>query len=203
LAAVLVALGTCLAAPARAEGTPEGSPGKGNAAEAATPPLDGEQLRQAQSIARQTMSPFCPGRTLSDCPSEHAAAWRKEIQVMLARGATAQEIQQEFERRAGGDLSGRPHRGVGYGLSFGLAAASLALLFGVLRLVRARKPESAGAEGSGGPDAGAGATGAEPTDGQRSHDEDASAEARPVDNAALDERLDQELAAELGEDDER
>lgn len=149
------------------------------------PSLDADQLRQAQSIARQTMSPFCPGRTLADCPSEYAAAWRREIQVMLARGDSPQQIQEEFERRAGGDLSGRPHRGVGYGLSFALAGASLAVLYGVLRLVQGRR-RPAGA-------AAATPEGASPGD--------AGDVPAPLDET-LEARLEQELRAELDDDDE-
>src|SRR5690606_19717031 len=113
-------LGIAQAQTAQAQTAPAG-------AEAPRPGSEtsGESQRKAQSIARRTMSPFCPGRTLADCPSEHAAAWRREIQVMLDEGRTAQEIQEEFERRAGGDLSGSPNRAAGYGLSLGLAAASL------------------------------------------------------------------------------
>lgn len=141
-----------------------------------------DNQRKAQSIARQTMSPFCPGRTLADCPSEHAAAWRRDIQAMLDQGRTAQEIQEEFERRAGSDLSGSPNRAAGYGLSLGLAVASLAVLYGLLHLLRSRKQPSeerpAGAEAS-----------------------SAESKAPAVTDPKLDERLDRELAEELDDDD--
>jgi len=35
------------------------------------------------------MSPFCPGRTLSDCPSEYAGQWRHDIQRMVDQGKSA------------------------------------------------------------------------------------------------------------------
>lgn len=203
-AAALLVLATTLAVPTQAQSGPEPTAGKPLAGGTSAPALDSELLRQAQSIARQTMSPFCPGRTLSDCPSEHAAAWRKEIQTMLAQGATAREIQEEFERRAGGDLSGRPHRGVGYGISFGLAAAALALLFGVLRLVRARKqPGEAHGKDAAGTDHSL-STGSGRSEGETSggHPTQGPAEAGPAESAALDERLERELQAELGDDDD-
>lgn len=149
---------------------------------AAAPASDAEVQRKAQSIARQTMSPFCPGRTLSDCPSESAAQWRREIHRMVARGDTAQQIQEELERRAGGDLSGSPHREAGYGLSIGLAAAAVAVLFGLLHWIRGRQQDSDETP-----------TGAEQDDGSP----------QELTDPSLDERLEQDLAEELGDDDDR
>ena len=143
---------------------------------------DAEVQRKAQSISRQTMSPFCPGRTLSDCPSESAAQWRREIHRMVARGDTAQQIQEELERRAGGDLSGSPHREAGYGLSIGLAAAAVAVLFGLLHWIRGRQQDSDETP-----------PGAEQDDGSP----------QELTDPSLDERLEQDLAEELGDDDDR
>ncbi|NLE88866.1 MAG: hypothetical protein GX607_21000 [Myxococcales bacterium] len=175
-------LGIAQAQTAQAQTAPAG-------AEAPRPGSEtsGESQRKAQSIARRTMSPFCPGRTLADCPSEHAAAWRREIQVMLDEGRTAQEIQEEFERRAGGDLSGSPNRAAGYGLSLGLAAASLAVLYGLLQVLRGRRPtapDGAPAQGKPGETSGDAATAAAVTDPK------------------LDERLERELAEELDDDED-
>lgn len=150
--------------------------------EPATSTASGEAQRKAQSIARQTMSPFCPGRTLADCPSEHAAAWRMDIQKMVERGDSPQQIQEELERRAGGDLSGSPHRGVGYGLSIGLAFAALAILVGLLRVLRGRKQDVA-------PGSPEGTEGSDPP-------------GPVVTDTDLDERLEQELASEFMDDDE-
>lgn len=149
---------------------------------AAAPASDAEVQRKAQSISRQTMSPFCPGRTLSDCPSESAAQWRRDIYRMVEQGDTAQQIQEELERRAGGDLSGSPHREAGYGLSIGLAAAAVAVLFGLLHWIRGRQQDSDETP-----------TGAEQDDGSP----------QELTDPSLDERLEQDLAEELGDDDDR
>lgn len=138
-----------------------------------------ENVRKAQAISRQTMSPFCPGRTLSDCPSEYAGQWRHDIQRMVDEGKTPEEIQAELERRAGGDLSGSPNRGAGYGLSIGLALAALLVLVGVLRYLRSKKHEETSPAPS--PEA-----------------ERTSAEER----TALDQRLEHELNEELADEDE-
>jgi hypothetical protein len=117
-----------------------------------TAPVDPRIAKESASIARQTMSPFCPGRTLADCPSPNAAAWRAEIQELLTQGKSPSEIQALFEGRAERDLSGIPHREIGYGLSVAIAlsfALVLVLIFRRLRYHRAplapAPPEALGA----------------------------------------------------------
>lgn len=94
--------------------------------------------QKATSIARQTMSPFCPGRTLADCPSEYAAEWRRDIRQMLAEGKSASEIQAELESRVGGNLSGIPNDDSSYALPIGVATAAALLLFFVFMRLRGR-----------------------------------------------------------------
>ena len=123
-----------------------------------------EQERIASEIASKTMSPFCPGRTLSSCPSPYATEWRVEIRRMVAEGKSAAEIQRELEKRAGGDLSGAPQGSSDWALPVGIGVFSLVLLgFAGRRLFR---------RGDG--------------DGAEAADEAAS-------DAELDERLDEEL----------
>jgi cytochrome c-type biogenesis protein CcmH/NrfF len=140
-----------------------------------------ENVRKAQSISRQTMSPFCPGRTLSDCPSEYAAEWRHDIQRMVDQGKSAAEIQAEMERRAGGDLSGSPNRGAGWGLPIGFSVAALLLLVGVLRYLRGKKQEDAA---------------------EAAKQEAAAERTSAEDRAALDKRLEHELDEELADEDD-
>jgi cytochrome c-type biogenesis protein CcmH/NrfF len=96
-------------------------------------------IRRASSIARQTMSPFCPGRTLSDCPSEYATEWRSDIRKMVAAGLTADQIQAELEKRAGDNLSGIPNRESSYILPISLSVAAALVLYFVF--ARLRRPE--------------------------------------------------------------
>lgn len=102
-----------------------------------------EVARESASIARQTMSPFCPGRTLADCPSPSAAEWRREIEVMVAEGREAPEIQALLSERAALDLSGSPQKDASYAVPLVLTAAALLLLAGIflrLRVGRGIKP---------------------------------------------------------------
>lgn len=114
---------------AEAEVAPEGSD------------VSPEVAQKAASIARQTMSPFCPGRTLSDCPSEYAAEWRRDIRTMVAEGLSASEIQARLEARADGNLSGIPNRDVSYVLPIAIATGAALVLFFVFVRLRGRKEE--------------------------------------------------------------
>lgn len=119
-----------------------------------------EVAQKAAAISRQTMSPFCPGRTLSDCPSPNATEWRKEIRAMVAAGMSAADIQAELEKRAGGSLSGSPNRKTSWSVPIFLTlAAALTLYFVFARLrprkaVRATKEKSDGETGKTPPSAG-------------------------------------------------
>jgi len=154
--------------------------------------LTPEQSKKATSIARQTMSPFCPGRTLSDCPSEYAAEWRRDIRTMIAEGKSAAEIQRELEGRVGNNLSGIPNRDSSYALPLGVAAGAALLLFAVF--VRLRKKSDGGGAAGGGRDgtgdkSGGGAGGNGPTK------PDGSSKKTPP-PAVDDQRLNDELDVE-------
>lgn len=134
-----------------------------------------EVVRRASSIARQTMSPFCPGRTLADCPSDQAADWRADIRRMVQEGKSADEIQAELSQRAGDDLSGIPHRETSYALPASFALLAGGVLFFVFRRLRANSRGKA--------------------EEDKQHARKKSAEP-----AVDDRRLDEELAAEEEDD---
>jgi cytochrome c-type biogenesis protein CcmH/NrfF len=97
--------------------------------------------RRARSLADELMSPFCPGRTLSDCPGPNAAAVREEIRTWVAQGRSNGEIRAQLEERYGDQLAGEPQSAWGRALPLG-AVVLLALAFGVgLRRVIAREGE--------------------------------------------------------------
>jgi cytochrome c-type biogenesis protein CcmH/NrfF len=64
------------------------------AAVLAVTPISGAQGPEdvANSISEQVMSPFCPGVTLHDCPSDNAIALRAQIAGWAARGWSRQKI---------------------------------------------------------------------------------------------------------------
>jgi cytochrome c-type biogenesis protein CcmH/NrfF len=137
-----------------------------------------EVAQKAAAIARQTMSPFCPGRTLSDCPSEYATEWRRDIRQMVAEGKSATEIQDELESRAAGNLSGIPNNQSSYAIPVGLAlVAGVVLYFVFARLSR-------GVGGSG-------------SSSGRSHGNAPKERSKSAPHEASDERLQDELDNEI------
>jgi cytochrome c-type biogenesis protein CcmH/NrfF len=57
------------------------------------------ESRQVQSIVRNTLSPFCPGKTLDSCPSPKAGEWRRDIRAWVAEGVPEPEIRTRLQGR--------------------------------------------------------------------------------------------------------
>lgn len=100
--------------------------GAGSGAEAAA-------SRQANALARGTMSPFCPGRTLADCPSPNAQAWRNDIRTWLNEGVPAAEIRRRLQaRHPEADLSGGMTDSWSGWLPWAVGGAALLVLLGII-----------------------------------------------------------------------
>ena len=78
--ATLALLLTLLAAPVLAEGDPVG---------------------WAYDLSAELMSPFCPGRTLADCPSQAAKSLVMWVVVQEAAGRTRSDVEEELLARYG------------------------------------------------------------------------------------------------------
>ena len=94
-----------------------------------------EEARTAYSISRDLMSPFCPGRTLADCPSPDAAAVRVEILERIREGVPPETVRRDLERRFGETVKGIPKSLVGWLVPIlVLAGGAMALVFALRRL---------------------------------------------------------------------
>jgi cytochrome c-type biogenesis protein CcmH/NrfF len=62
----------------------------------------------ANSISEQVMSPFCPGVTLHDCPSDNAIQLRSQISRWAAQGWTRQKIMGKLLAEYGPDIRAVP-----------------------------------------------------------------------------------------------
>lgn len=71
--------------------------------------------RDARDIFETVMSPYCPGRTISNCPSPQADELRATIKQQLAAGETPEDIKEELYAVFGDELRTVP-RARGFGL---------------------------------------------------------------------------------------
>lgn len=100
-----------------------------------------ERDREAESIARTVMSPFCPGRTLSSCPN--AGPWREDIRKWVGEGVPAAEIRKRlYERVPETNLTGIPPNRLGWFLPIGAALLAVGALVIALRFMV--RPSKAG-----------------------------------------------------------
>lgn len=70
----------------------------------------------AHELSRDMMSPFCPGRSLADCPSPQAESLRLWIVVQESTGRSRTDVEAELYQRYGDAIRGAP-RAEGWGIS--------------------------------------------------------------------------------------
>jgi cytochrome c-type biogenesis protein CcmH len=84
----------------------------------------------AQGIFHTTMSPFCPGRLLSDCPSSQAAELKQLIRDELSKGTSSDQIRAELISKFGDQVSAEP-----LGSGFGAVAWWTPVLFVIIGVI--------------------------------------------------------------------
>jgi cytochrome c-type biogenesis protein CcmH/NrfF len=88
---------------------------------------DGTAARSwGYDLANHLMSPYCPGRTLPDCPSEQAAELRHWIVAQDAAGRTQADVEQQLYAQFG-DIILQAPRASGIGIAAYLVPALLFL----------------------------------------------------------------------------
>jgi cytochrome c-type biogenesis protein CcmH len=87
--------------------------------------------RWAYELPRELMSPFCPGRALSECPSEHADRLRMWIVDQARAGRTRAEVEADLFAQWGDQLRQAP-RPEGVGLVAYLVPAAFLVAGGAL-----------------------------------------------------------------------
>jgi cytochrome c-type biogenesis protein CcmH/NrfF len=98
---------------------------------------DSVNARAANEVARDLMSPFCPGRTLADCSSPDAGAIREEIRESLRAGESPKSVRARIEARFGDHVVGVPRERLGWILPIlALIAGAGALVFALRRAVQ-------------------------------------------------------------------
>lgn len=77
--------------------------------------LNEDQIRLAKEVFGSTMSPFCPGRLLSDCPSSSAMELKDNIRTKIASGESREMIDAYLESVYGAGIHATPPAS-GFGL---------------------------------------------------------------------------------------
>ena len=92
----------------------------------------------AYDLANQIMSPYCPGRTLAECPSPQANTLRMWLIVQEAAGRDRAEVKAELIERFGDVVRAAP-RPEGFGLAAYVVPVLVFLAGGVLVAVLLRR----------------------------------------------------------------
>lgn len=82
---------------------------------------------EAKSIFGEVMSPYCPGRTLINCPSSSARELKEEIREKLAAGTSRADLTNELYARFGDEIRAAP-KTEGFGLVAWIAPPLFLLL---------------------------------------------------------------------------
>lgn len=99
------------------------------------------------ALAHELMSPYCPGRTLSACPSEQAAELRQWILLQEAAGATREEVIAALEERFGAEIRSAPVAR-GWGLAAWMLPAAALGIGGLLVVVVLRRMVATRSDGA-------------------------------------------------------
>jgi cytochrome c-type biogenesis protein CcmH len=104
---------------------------------------DPNSVPTPEAVAGRITSPFCPGLTLEECPSQQAAELRNQIEAKVRSGATNREIDEWVVANYGESAMARPRESMAWLAP--AVAAGLGLL-ALLYLPRRRpSPEPQGA----------------------------------------------------------
>lgn len=97
----------------------------------------------AYDIASELLSPYCPGRTLAECPSPQAGELRAWISVQAAAGRTREDVVEELYERFGNQIRATP-KVEGFGVTAYALPIVAFLLGGVLVVVALRRMTGGG-----------------------------------------------------------
>ncbi len=122
--------------------------------ESSASPLDSDRV--ATEISNTIMSPYCPGRTLSACPSSKARKLRGEMLSKLDGGVSKEDLYGWLESKYGMEIYGTPQGALGgliaWLVPIGFVVLGLAVvIFFLSNLLRKSRLEGVQ---SGGPSAG-------------------------------------------------
>lgn len=101
---------------------------------------DPDGVPEYREVVDRTMSPFCPGLTLTECPTQRSAELRNEIAEKISAGWTNEEIDSWLTDTYGVGVLGNPRDGVLWLIPALLLTGGAATI--MWRLARSRRPEA-------------------------------------------------------------
>lgn len=111
----------------------------------ADPASEIELDRKSHQVFDNIMSPFCPGKTLNDCPSSEAAKLKAALRNKLSNGSEPNQLIDELVNQYGDELRAAPEN-AGFGRLAWLGPIIflvVGLFAVVVWLVRSRKAGAA------------------------------------------------------------
>lgn len=92
--------------------------------------LSADVKSESQEIYQEFLSPFCPGRSLADCPSKRATELKLEISGKLEAGQDKELVLSELMKEYGEHLNSKPAT-----TGFALLAWAVPIVFVLLACV--------------------------------------------------------------------
>jgi len=99
---------------------------------------DPDAIPTSAEAQDRIMSPFCPGLTVSECPSRESASLRRTVNAMVASGRTNREIDAWVVANYGEAALGRPRSLIAWIVPAAAVLGGLAIVLG--RLTGRRPP---------------------------------------------------------------
>ncbi len=90
-----------------------------------------EYSYQAEKIFSEILSPFCPGRSLKDCPSLSASNLKTDIQKKIDKGISEEKIMEDLFQTYGSQISAMPKLS-GFGSLAWIVPALFLILGGIV-----------------------------------------------------------------------
>ena len=101
----------------------------------------------AYELWHDLMSPYCPGRTLAECPSPQADELRIWILTQSAAGATREEVEESLYERFGDEIRTTP-KAEGWGLAaYVIPVVAFVFFGGIVALALRRLTGGSGGTG--------------------------------------------------------
>lgn len=110
---------------------------------------DPDAVPTLSQVSGRVMSPFCPGLTLDECPTDQSASLRAELESMIRQGSTNQEIDEWVVQNYGEVALATPSGMSAWLAPVAVGVAGLALTVAFVSRLATRRSEDEASEAAG------------------------------------------------------